>query len=179
MHIHKKRSGLLIAVKGLFHAQIYDVPRKSGTRRLIWEDRFPNGVTNGGLNDILGVQFNTVTQKTAWYFGLLDDNPTLSAGDTMSSHAGWTEATEYDEATRQQWTPLSVASQTISNTDPATVTIDSGGGLTVAGAFLTSNSTKGGTTGILWATGLFTAGDQVLADNQVFKINYQCTMTAS
>lgn len=163
---------------GIFHAWIYDKPRKSGLRDLIHREDFPNGVTNGGIEDNEAVYFNSGTQKTAWYFGLIDNASfsALAAGDTMGSHGGWIENVDYDEATRQQWSPSAPASRVITNPTPAAFTMNAT--KTIKGAFLTSVNTKSGTTGVLWATGLFGVA-QSLTDDQVLRLSYSLTGTSS
>lgn len=132
---------------------------------------FPNDITNEGKNHIFGVQFFDVTQiaSSSWFSGLISNSgySALAAADTMASHAGWTEFTGYSQATRPAWGQGTPASQSITNASPITYDITSSG--TIKGVFITSNSTKGGTTGKLWATALFAAdvpvsnGDQLKA----------------
>jgi len=146
---------------------------------VIWRDSFKNGTCNGGLDNMLSVYLGAGTQIVTWYMGLINNSgfSTLSAADTMSSHAGWAEThTTYDEATRPIWNPAAVSGQAITNTTSVSFTINTS--ITVAGAFLVSNSTKGGTTGILWATGQFTTS-QSLTNGQTLRITYTCTASAA
>lgn len=139
--------------------------------KVIGTYEFPNDITNEGKNHIFGVQFFDVTQiaSSSWFAGLISNSgySALAAGDTMASHAGWTELTGYTQATRPAWGQGTPASQSITNASPITFDINASG--TVKGVFITSNSTKGGTTGKLWATALFAAdvpvsnGDQLKA----------------
>ena len=146
--------------------------------RVMWREPFKNGTTNGGLDNVLSVYLGAGTQTTIWYMGLIDNAgfSTLAAGDTMSSHAGWSESTAYTEGVRQTWPPAAVSGQAITNTTNVTFSINAT--VTIAGAFLVSNSTKGGSTGILWATGQFTSA-QALTSGQSLKITYTCTASAS
>lgn len=137
-----------------------------------WE--IENGITNEGKNKILDVMFSDATQIAAasWYIGLIDNDgfTSLAAGDTMSSHAGWNELTsEYDETTRPAWGPGNPASQSITNASPVVFTFN--GTADVYGAFITSNNTKGGTTGTLWSTGAFNAVRSVVALDEI-RVNY-------
>lgn len=132
---------------------------------------FPNDITNEGKNTLFEVMFHDGTQIAAssWFIGLISNSgySALAAADTMASHAGWTEFTAYTQGTRVAWGPGAAASQSITNSSPATFDINASG--TVKGIFLVSNSTKSGTTGKLWATALFAAdvpvsnGDQLRA----------------
>jgi hypothetical protein len=134
-----------------------------------WEKVQKNLVPTAGLNHINDVVFHGSTQVATWYFGLLAASPTPAAGDTMSSHVGWTEFTAYDEATRPEWTEgaASGGSTTNSSTVDFTCSTDSS---TVAGGFITSNNTKSGTTGTLISVAAFSGGNQALDDGDVLKV---------
>jgi hypothetical protein len=118
-----------------------------------------NDITNQGKNDILNVYFNGGSQTAAasWYIGLVSSTgyTGLAATDVMSSHAGWTEFTSFSQANRVAWGPGAPASQSITNATPAQFDITANG--TVKGIFIVTNNTKGGTTGTLWSTALFSA----------------------
>ena len=149
--------------------------------------RFKNGVTNQGLNKILNVMFDADTQLTTWYLGLISSVSfsALAAGDTaagINSSNGWTEAgstnaPDYDEAARPQWNPAASTAQSSVNTTTVDFTMAEAG--TIKGIFLSSSTTKEGTSGTLWATGLFPGGDQVVADDDVIKITYTVNAAAA
>lgn len=132
-----------------------------------------NDITNEGKNLILEVMFKDGTQiaSSSWFIGLISNSgySALAAGDTMASHSGWTEFTAYSQSTRVAWGPGTPASQSITNASPATFDINGSG--TLKGIFVTSNSTKSGTTGKLWATGLF-AADVPVSNGDQMKITY-------
>lgn len=138
---------------------------------------FFNGVTNEGLNNMLGVTFHGDTQQTAWYLLLIGATSfsTLAAGDTMASHAGWAETVAYSESTRQQWTCGAAASKSITNSTAVTFTI-SVDNTVVKGIGATSDNTKSGTTGKLWSTGLFSA-DQTFLNGDQLKITYTVNLS--
>ena len=109
-----------------------------------------------------------------WYLGLTSATPSPAAGDTMSTHAGWTEFTAYDEATRQAWTEVR-SSLTISNTaSPSVYTCDTNSS-TVGGAFISTDNTVGGTTGTLLCAVAFTNGNKSLDDNDTITVAYTIT----
>lgn len=144
-----------------------------------WTDHIDNLVTNAGLNYLLDAGLSGGTQVTTWYVGLTDGTPTAAAGDTMASHDGWTEVEAYDEATRVAWMDGGVSNQSVSNSgSPAEFTISTNS-TTVGGAFLVSNSTKGGTTGTLYAVGAFSAGDKSLDDDDVLTVTATFTAAAA
>jgi len=123
---------------------------------LTWRDEFDNVVTTQGANLLGNIMFNGTTQITTWYLGLKGTG-TAAATDTAATHAGWSEVTGYSESVRQTLTLASFSSRTASNaSSPAVFTINAS--VTVAGVFLISNSTKGGTTGSLYSAGDFSGG---------------------
>jgi len=138
---------------------------------------FPNDATNAGKQHVLGVAFNSVTQITSWYLALINGTagtPTLDPADTALSHGGWAEFTSYNETVRQTWTKgASNPTNQVISTAPAlyTVSNDVAVNAFVAGGFLISSNVKAGTSGLIYATGLFPSAVPVLATD-VFKLNY-------
>lgn len=141
--------------------------------KLLGVYEFPNDITNAGKNDIFDVYFSDGSQTAAsgWVLSLisLSGYSALAAGDTMASHGGWTEFTGYSEATRPAWGPGDPSGQSITNATPVTFSINATG--TVKGIFVTTQNTKGGTTGKLWATALFT-GDVPVTSGDQLKVTY-------
>lgn len=155
----------------------WDITCRDKNGNVKWRDTIENLITNAGLDHALDIVLSGGTQITSWFVGLTDGTPTVAAGDTMSSHAGWTEVTAYDEATREAFTDGGVSSQSVDNSGSAAqFTIDTNS-TTIGGAFLASNSTKGGTTGTLFAVGAFSAGDKSLDDNDTLDVT--ATFTAA
>jgi hypothetical protein len=143
-----------------------------------WEERVVlNGTTTVGLNSILSVYFNSGTQITTWYAGLIDSSgfSSLGAGDTIASHSGWAESTAYSESTRRTWTPGSPAGGVVTGS-VAVFTMNATA--TIKGGFLVSENTKGGTSGTLWCTAAF-GSTQSLVSGQTLTITYTCTATGS
>lgn len=161
-----------IEVRGIAKCRILD---PDGSVVEDWFEVF-NAATTLGLNYLLDTGFRSGSPITSWYIGLINDSgfSAVSAGDTMSSHAGWVELQNYDEATRPQWSPAAASGGIAQNSTAISYTID--GARTVRGLFVTSVNTKGGTTGTLWATAVEAAG-RSLTDNQVFQVVYQVILT--
>lgn len=152
-------------------------------RKVIAEIPFENGSTTVGRNHLFDVGFNSGAANANWYLSLLNatsGTPTLSAADTMASHAGWTEFILYDEAARPAWTRGAASGGAVASTAPSIFTISSGlpVGAAVGGGFVTSNSTKNGTTGILWAHGLF-PGNVIVQTGDQFRLNYTTSLSGS
>jgi hypothetical protein len=137
-----------------------------------WQEKFPNGVTVAGLNDLLSVAFASGTQKPNWYGGLINGSgfSSLSSGDTAASHSGWTEATRYSQSTRPAWTPGTPSGGALAGTAALTFSINASS--SIQGGFLISNSTKGGTSGILYATGSFSSGARSLSNGDTLSVAY-------
>jgi hypothetical protein len=152
---------------------------------LRWEETFKNLVVNVGKTDLLNKYFAGTSYTAAWYLGLVDGgtSPTYNAADTMASHAGWTENTGYSQATRPAAAfgaasaagggAGSAGTGTIATSATAfsinSIILPSG---TIAGAFLVSNSTKGGTTGTLYSAGSFTTGNRTVLSGDTLNVTY-------
>lgn len=169
-------SGESATAKGVYHMQCFD---KDGN--LKWEAECPNLVVNGGLQDMNNQYFLGSTYTATWYIGLYGSGATNSpsASDTMSSHGGWTEVTAYSQATRPACTfatPTTANPSVATNSaSPATYSIN--GTATVGGAFLVSNSTKSGTTGVLYSASDFTSpGDRSVVSGDTLNVTYTLSL---
>ena len=146
-----------------------------GNVKWIQEDH--NIVPTVSLNHIIDVTLRNQTQVATWYVGLTDGTPTVAAGDTMSSHAGWAEVTAYDESVRQTLTLAAASGGSSSNSaSVATFTISTNS-TTIGGAFITSDSTKSGTSGTLFSVAAFTGGDKSADDGDTLEVT--ATITAA
>lgn len=136
-----------------------------------WRYEKHNLVTNDGLDDVLNQIFAGVAYSPAWFIGLMDANgQNLSASDTASSHPGWAEVVAYSGA-RPVWDGLQVDSNDADNSADIAMFSMTGPG-SCGGAFMISDSTKGGSTGILFGgTGIvaggFTNGDTITVEISV------------
>ena len=166
------RSGFAAALflAGSFTAQCYD---SAGALKWATGAEF-NQVTTVGLNYLLNVAFHNDTVVATWYIGLVATGGTYSAADTMASNS-WTEYTAYSETNRQTWTEDLAAGGSITNSTTVDFSMNATG--TVAGMFLTSDSTKSGTAGTLWTTLNFSGGNQSVSNGDTLKVTY--TLTAS
>jgi len=150
---------------------------------LKWVAETPNLVVNVGLQYMAGSALTSTSQITTWYLGLYGSGSTNSpaAGDTMSSHIGWTEVTAYSEANRPTATLAAATNanpSVVTNTaSKAVFTIN--GTTTVGGAFLTSNNTKGGSTGTLFSAADFSApGDRSVVSGDILNVTYTFSLSA-
>ena len=161
---------------GRFHVLCYD---KDGN--LKWEEKNDNLVVNVGLQYMAGVALTSTAPITTWYIGLWGAGASNApaAGDTMASHAGWTEFTGYSNANRVSPTftaaTLGSGSSVVTNATAAAFNINASG--TVGGAFLTSGSGKGGTTGTLFSGSDFTGGDRSVVNLDTLNVIYTFTLS--
>jgi hypothetical protein len=164
---------------GVYHVQCFD---KDGN--LKWEAQSKNLVVNVGLKDMNDKYFTGSAYTAAWYVGVYGAaaSNTPAAGDTMTSHAGWTEVVAYSQATRPQavFAAATTADPSVITTSasPAVFTINAT--TTVGGAFLTSNSTKSGTTGTLFSASDFAApGDRNVVSGDTLNVTYTFSLDAA
>ena len=137
-----------------------------------WTDEVHNLVTTVGKNNALDNHLSGSAYTAAWFLGLVDGAaPTFNATDTMASHAGWTENQNYSQATRvaAAWSAASAASKAFSSALAFSI---NAAAQTISGCFLTSVSTKGGTTGTLYSAGAFTGGNQVIGAGSTLNVTY-------
>jgi hypothetical protein len=165
---------------GVYHVQCHD---KDGN--LKWSADSKNLVVSAGLRYMAGTALTSVTQITTWYLGLVTgpgSGTTYAAGDTMSSHAGWTEYVNYSNANRVTATFATATTATpsvVTNTSSPAVFNISGAGGVVAGAFLTSDNTKSGTTGTLFSEADFgSPGDRTVVSGDTLSVTYTFSLAA-
>lgn len=160
-----------LGIGGTFHFQCFD---RDGN--LKWERDAKNAVVTEGLNHILDTQFHATSQVTTWYIGLIKASYSGAAGDTLASHAGWTEAVVTTDYTgnRPAWTEGAAANGVTTNA--ATVDFACLTTITLKGAFLCSVAS--GTSGVLFCTAAFTGGDQAVNNSDTLKVTYTITASA-
>lgn len=157
-----------IAVTGDYTVECY-----AADGSLKWSDQIKNLVVTVGRNDLLDKYFTGTTYTALWYLGLINSGGSYAAGDTMASHAGWTENTGYTSATRPAptWNAASAGSKSTTATSFA---INATG--TIGGALLTTTNNKGGTTGILYSAGNFTGGNRSVASGDTLNVTYTASV---
>jgi len=160
---------------GRFRMECYD---KDGL--LKWSAESQNLVVNVGLQYMAGTALTSTTQITTWYIGLYGAGAsnTPAAGDTMSSHAGWTEVTPYAGArpTATFAAATNANPSVVTNSaSPASFSINAT--QTVGGAFLVSNSTAGGSTGTLFSAADFQSpGDRSVVSGDTLNVTYSFSL---
>jgi len=137
---------------GAFLKNVYTFECFDAEGRLKWREEVPNLVTTEGLNDLLTKYFKGSAYTAAWYVGLKGAGA-AAAGDTLASHASWSELSGYT-GSRQALTLGTPSAGSVSNTaSKASFAIT--GTATIAGAFVGSVAT--GTAGVLYGAADFSS----------------------
>jgi hypothetical protein len=179
-------SGLVCGTKPQAKARaggVYKIQCVGADGHVKWEEEMHNLVVNQGLQNMVAAYLDAATQTTVWYIGLITgpgSGTTIAAADTLASHAGWTEFTNYsgNRKTATFGTATTADPSVIDNTaSPASFSITSTGG-TVAGAFLASVDT--GTSGTLFSASDFQSpGDRVVVSGDTLNVVYTFSLDAA
>lgn len=180
-------SGLVCGTKPEAKARaggVYKVQCVGADGNVKWEEEMHNLVVNQGLQDMVNTYLDAGTQITTWYIGLITgpgSGTTIAAADTLASKA-WTEFVNYsgNRKTAVFGTATTADPSVINNTaSPASFTISGAGG-TVAGAFLASLATPGGTTGVLFSASDFQSpGDRTVVSGDTLNVQYTFSLDAA
>ena len=153
---------------------LWRIECKDGEGNLKWVEETKNLVVNQGLDSLLGSTLAGWTQVTSWCVLVTSGHPTVAAGDTGTTHAGWDEFTGYSEATRQYWLYGAVSGQSVTNSNSkAVLSINAAG--TIGGAGLITPNSKGVAGGSLYAVGSFSLKTLSSGDT----LNVQATFTTA
>ena len=173
------KAGEAAQATGIYHIECRD---KDGN--LKWTAESKNLVVNVGLQYMAGTALDgTTTRVTSWFLGLYGAGAsnTPAAGDTMASHVGWTEVTAYSNGTRVAATfaTATTANPSVVTNSASAAVFNINGSATVGGAFLTSNDTKGGTTGTLFSAADFgSPGDRSVVNSDTLSVTYTFSLAA-
>jgi hypothetical protein len=172
------KAGEAAQATGVYHVECHD---KDGN--LKWAADSKNLVVNAGLAYMAGSALTSVTQITTWYLGLYGAGASNApaAGDTMASHAGWTEVVAYSNATRVVATlaTATTANPSVATNSASPAVFNINGTATVGGAFLTSGSAKSGTTGTLFSAADFgSPGDRSVVSGDTLSVTYTFSLQA-
>lgn len=156
-------------------SSVYTFECRDANDNLKWQEERHNLVTTVGLNDSLTKHFKASAYTAAWFVGLTTGTPTFATADTAASHAGWVEFVAYSETVRQTLTLGTAAAGSIDNSaSKAIFTFNASG--TVGGAFVITDSTKAGTTGILYGEAVLSSNRSVVTGDT---LTVTVTLTAS
>lgn len=176
-----------VGMEGKYHVVCRD---KDGNIK--WEEKFDNLVNAVGKQLMLDTLLSGSAYTTVGPFlGLISGaSPTFAAADTMTSHSGWTEFTNYTVGGSAVRGTASFSSATSSGTTPSNVTTKSasaitytitGAGGTVGGCFLVTGSgavsTQSSTAGTLYSAGAFSTA-KVTTSGDTVSVTYSTTATS-
>ena len=150
-----------------------------------WSDTFHNLVVNEGLQDMNSKYFQASGYTDAWYLGLVQgpgSGTTYAAGNTLASHAGWTELVPGTAYTGNR---KAVTFGTATTADPSVISNSASpssfamlvNATVVAGAFLCTVAS--GTSGILFSAGDFTGGDKTVDNGDTLNVTYTFSLDAA
>jgi hypothetical protein len=150
-----------------------------------WSDTFHNLVVNEGLQDMNAKYFQGSGYTAGWYLGLVQgpgSGTTFAAGDTLATHAGWTELVAGTAYTGNR---KAVTFGTATTADPSVITNSASpssfamlvNSTVVAGALLTTAAS--GTSGVLFSAGDFTGGDKTVDNGDTLNVTYTFSLDAA
>lgn len=172
-------AGILFPQMGCFVGGVFDTEHRRGGDLLV-RDVSPNIIPTEGLNHLLDVLVHGAAQIDPWYVALFKGNVTPGATLTGATFASvCTEATEYDETTRQAYVEGAAAAGVSHNGDSRAV-FTMNGAITVYGGALLSAQAKGDATAgsICLAASKFSASRAVVAGDEL-ATKYTLTATSS
>ena len=162
---------------------IFEARDKDGN--LKWRDEAKKLTTNQGRQDMNAKYFLGSSYTAAWFIGLVNNTPTPSyaVADTMASHAGWVETTDYsgtDRATATFGTATTADPSVISNSVASGGTVATfgiTGTVTIDGAFLTATQDNSTNTGVLFSVAAFESpGDRSVVNGDTLNVTYQFSL---
>jgi len=169
-----------LEAKGIFTVECFDAEGN-----LKWSDHFHNTVVTVGKNLILDQALaGSAYTVTGPYLGLISSTSysSISAADTMSSHAGWLEAGATNAPTYTSprktaaWSSASSGSKALSASLSYSIT----GTGTIKGAFMVAGSgavsTIDNTSGTLISAGLFSGGDRAVLNGDTVTVSYSMAL---
>ena len=178
----------LVGIEGFYKVECRD---KDGN--LKWEESFPNLVNAVGKELLLDTLLRTSGTYTTVgpFLGLISGStPTFDAADTMASHVGWTEFTNYTVGGSPVRGTAVFSAASSSGASPSNVTTCpaaaitytiTGGGGTVGGCFLVTgsgaSSTQGNTSGTLYSAGAFAVA-KITTSGDTVSVTYSTTATS-
>lgn len=144
--------------------------------------RTENLIPTEGLAHILNVALGTTPKPASYHLALFSAAAQPAANWTAASFASTASEivsmTEgYSAATRPTWTPANTTTNSIDNMAAvAKVTMKTASSLTVQGAAMLTNSSKGSTAGVLISASKY-AAPRVFQDGDTYEIGYRISLT--
>ncbi len=146
-----------------------------------WE-RTKNLIVTEGLAHALNVAFGTIAKPAGYFLALFSGSATPASNWTAASFAATageiTSMTEgYTNATRPVWTPANTSTGSIDNmASVASLTIATASTINVTGAAMLTNSSRGGTTGVLISATKYAAA-RTFQNGDTYDVGYRLSLT--
>lgn len=152
---------------------------------ILWDEVIENLITTVGKNHMLDNYLAASSFSNTLFMGLISSSSfsAVNAADTMSSHAGWLEGGNAHAPTYSgsrptaAWSGASSGSKALSAALGFAIT----GSGTIKGVFMVGGSgaasTIDDTGGTLFSAGLFTGGDQVVANSNTVNVSYTVALS--
>lgn len=146
-----------------------------------WTDTFHNLVMNEGVQNMNTQYFKGAVYTAAFYLGLVTgpgSGTTYAAGNTLATHAGWTENVAYSGSRKAvTFGTATTANPSVISNSAAPSSFVMNATATIAGAFLCTVSS--GTAGVLFSAGDFTGGDKFVDSGDTLNVTYTFSLTAT
>lgn len=175
--------GAQLAEVAVVHGEFSAVCRDADGN-IRWSDEFHNTVVTTGKNLILDQALAGSAYTAALYLGLISSTSysSISAADTMSSHAGWLEAGNANApaytAPRKTMVFSAASAGAKALSAGLVYAITSGG--TIKGGFVVGGSgalsTIDNTAGTLISAGLFSGGDRAVLSGDTVTVSYSMSL---
>lgn len=170
------------ASEGVGAGGVYTATCVGPDGQIKWTDTFHNLVVNEGLVNMNTSYFKGSGYTAAFFLGLVSGatSPTYAAGNTIASHAGWTELVPGTAYTGNR---PAVTFGTATSANPSVLTSTAVSyamlvnGTVVAGAFLCTVAS--GTSGTLFSAGSFTGGNKTVDSGDTLNVTYSFSLTGS
>lgn len=170
------------ARNGVHGGGIFTVECLDAEGNLKWREEAHNLVVNEGLKDMNDKYFSGSAYTAAWYLGLITgpgSGTTIAAADTLASHSGWTEDTNYTGSRKAvTFGAATEADPSVINNSGSAAVFSISDTTTIAGAFLASVNT--GTSGVLFSASDFQSpGDRAVVSGDTLNVTYEFSLDAA
>lgn len=175
-------SGIFFPAQGVMASGEYFSRHRRGNQIVSDFQIDKNLVVTEGLAHMLNVALGGKAKAAGYFLTLFSGTAAPAAGWTAASFAATANEivsmTEgYTSPTRPAWTPVDTNGNTIDNfASVATFNIATASELTVTGAAMLTNSTRGGTTGSLISASKYSA-ERKFQDGDAFDVGYRMSLT--
>ena len=171
--------------EGVGAGGVYTVVCHDANGNMKWSDTFHNLVVNEGLQSMNQTYFKGSGYTGAFYLGLVQgpgSGTTYAAGNTLATHAGWTELVPGTAYTGNR---PAVTFGTATTADPSVITNSASpssfamlvNSTVVAGALLCTVAS--GTSGVLFSAGDFSGGDKTVDSGDTLNVTYTFSLDAA